>query len=78
MGKIACIISIIALVIAAIPYVGVMAVFPAFFSLVLGVLDVINKRHMYDQSNRKFAILAIVFSLLSFLMAGVWFVYAEQ
>ncbi len=78
MGKLACIIGVISIVIAAIPYVGVMAIFPAFFGFVLGFLDVVNKRHMYDQSSRKYAIWGMVLSILSFAMVGVWILFAGQ
>ncbi len=76
MGKLALYLAIVALVISAIPYVGVFAIFPAGFAFFMGLIERINKHHMYDEKVKKTALLAMVISFLAMVMAFVWMIYA--
>ncbi|GEM_PF-5255413 len=78
MGKIAFYLSLFALVLSAIPFVGVFALFPAGFALFMGIFDLMNKAHMYDKSIKKYPKMAILFSLLAIAMVFVWLLFAMQ
>lgn len=77
MAKVALYLAIIALGISVIPYVGILAVFPGVFAFFMGLIEYINKYHMYDDKVKKRALFAMLLSFLALLMSVVWMVYAR-